>query len=232
MILRVPSLLLRLFLLAGALALAAALGYSSIRNARAVYEAEQGTLAGDTKATQLEPGNPLLWYLLGRYWQYSLEDPDPQRAIQAYRSSLAVDPRSANTWLDLAASYESEGDVGKAREAFIQATRVYPISAEVSWRYGNFLLRQNELPEAFAQIHHALDADPLRAAEAFSRCWRVKPDVQEILDRVLPANAGVYLAAIRELDSNQQIGSALIVWSRLVSLRPRLRIEDVFPFTQ
>ena len=232
MILRIPSLIPRLTLLIAALALATALAYSSIRNARAVHETEQGTLAGYLKATQLEPGNPLNWYLLGRYWQYDLESPDPQQAIQAYRSSLARDPRSANTWLDLAAAYESEGDVASARDAFVQATRVYPMSAEVSWRYGNFLLRQNELPEAFAQIRHTLDADPLRAAEAFSRCWRVDPDVQQILDKVLPANAAIYLAAMRELDSNEQIGSALIVWSRLVSIRPRLQITEIFPFIQ
>lgn len=232
MILRIPSLVLRLILVAAAVVLAAALAYSSIRNAQAVHEAEQGALAGYVKATQIEPGNPLNWYLLGRYWQYDLEDPDPQRAIQAYRSSLAIDPRSANTWLDLAAAYESEGDIDKARDAFVQATRVYPMSAEVSWRYGNFQLRQNELSEAFAQIRHTLEADPLRAAEAFSRCWRVGPDVQEILDKVLPANAAVYLAAIRELDSSEQIGSALIVWSRLVALRPRLQITDIFPFIQ
>lgn len=232
MILRFPSLALRWTLLVAASALATALAYSSIRNARAAYQAGLGTLPGYVKATQLEPGNSLNWYLLGRYWQYNLEGPDPRRAIQAYRSALSFDPRSANAWLDLAAAYESEGDMDSARDAFVRAKRVYPISAEVAWRYGNFLLRQDELPQAFAEIHHALDVDPHRAAEAFSRAWRVDPDVQEILDKVLPANPAVYLDAIRELDSNDQIGSALIVWARLVAIHPRLQITDVFPFTE
>jgi tetratricopeptide (TPR) repeat protein len=231
MILRFASFVLRLTLVVAALALATALAYSSIRNACAVYQAGLGTLAGYVKATQLEPGNPLNWYLLGRYWQYSLEEPDPRRAIQAYRSSLSLDPRSANTWLDLAAAYESDGDIRDARDAFVRAKRVYPISAEVAWRYGNFLLRQGELPQAFAEIRRALEVDPQRAAEAFSRAWRVDPDVQEILDKVLPANPAVYLDAIRELDSNEQLGSALIVWAHLVAIHPRLQITGVFPFT-
>jgi tetratricopeptide (TPR) repeat protein len=231
MIFRFASFVMRLTLLVAALALATALAYSSIRNARAVHQAGLGTPAGYLKATQLEPSNPLNWYLLGRYWQYNLEEPDPRRAIQAYRSSLSLDPRSANTWLDLAAAYESDGDISNTRDAFVRAARVYPISAEVAWRYGNFLLRQGELPQAFAEIRRALDVDPQRAAEAFSRAWRVDPDVQEILDKVLPANPAVYLDAIRELDSNEQLGSALIVWAHLVAIHPRLQITVVFPFT-
>jgi tetratricopeptide (TPR) repeat protein len=231
MILRFSSFVLRLTLVVAALALATALAYSSIRNARAVYQAGLGTLAGYVKATQLEPSNPLNWYLLGRYWQYNLEEPDPRRAVQAYRSSLSLDSRSASTWLDLAAAYESDGEMDNARDAFVRAKRAYPISAEVAWRYGNFLLRQGELPLAFAEIRRALDVDPQRAAEAFSRAWRVDPDVKEILDKVLPANPAVYLDAIRELDSNEQLGSALIVWAHLVAIHPRLQITVVFPFT-
>jgi hypothetical protein len=221
----------RLALVCLAFVLAAALAYSSIRNALATHAAGLGTSGGYERATQLEPANALNWYLLGRYWQYNLEEPDPRRSIQAYRSSLSLDPHSTNAWLDLAAAYESENSINDARDAFVQATRVYPISAEVSWRYGNFLLRQGELPQAFAEIQHAVYVDPHRAAEAFSRCWRVDPDVQAILDKVLPPNGAVYLAAIRELYANGELASALAVWARLVAIHPRLKLEDILPFT-
>jgi len=145
MLLRLPNLAARLAVLVFSLALAATLSFFSIRNARAAYKAGFGTHAGYEAATHLEPGNPENWYLLGRYWQYNLEDPDARRAIRAYQTALSFDVHSADIWLDLATAYESEGDIAAARNAFLQATRVYSISPEVSWRYGNFLMRRGEM---------------------------------------------------------------------------------------
>src|ERR1700748_2079488 len=152
MVLRLSSSIARATLLFVAAVLAAALGYSSTRNAFAAHYAGMETRQGKERAVQLEPGNPETWFLLGRYWQYNIEEPDAKRAISAYRTALSLDSHSATTWLDLAAAYESAGDNAAARDAFLQAKRVYPISAEVAWRYGNFLLRQSEIPGAFAGI--------------------------------------------------------------------------------
>jgi tetratricopeptide (TPR) repeat protein len=230
MILRFSNTAARLTLIFVALALAIALVYSSVRNALAAHYASLGTRAGYERAARLEPGNPLDWYLLGRYWQYNLDEPDNARSILAYRTSLSLDSRAAATWLDLATAYELVGNLTAARDAFLQAQRAYPLSAEVSWRYGNFLLRQGELSPAFAEIRHAVSTDPQRAAEALSRCWRADPDIQAILDNVLPPSGTVYLDAIRELLAGAQITPALAVWSRLVANHPPLHLSDVIPF--
>jgi tetratricopeptide (TPR) repeat protein len=229
MLVRLSSSAARGAIVFAALVLGVALSYYSIRNARAEYQAELGSLQGYQRATQLEPGNPRNWYLLGQYWQYNLEQPDTPRAIRTYRTSLSFDPRSANSWLDLGTAYESEGDLAKARESFLEAKRAYPLSAEVSWRYGNFLLRQGELDQAFAEIRRAVEADPKRAAEAFSRCWRADPNVEMILNRVLPPNRDVYLDVIRDLAADRKAEEALEVWSRLEALHPRLVLRDIFP---
>src|SRR6202795_3995581 len=117
MLLRFPNAPARLAVAILAFALAATLAYSSVRNARAAYQASLSTRAGFEAAARLEPGHAGDWYLLGLYWQYSLEDPDASHAIQNYRHSLALNSRSADTWLDLAAVYESEGDLHNARDA-------------------------------------------------------------------------------------------------------------------
>jgi tetratricopeptide (TPR) repeat protein len=141
--------------------------------------------------------------------------------------SLEVDPHSTTSWLDLGALYESEGNIADARRAFLSAQKTYPLSAEVSWRYGNFLLRQGDLEPAFEQIRHAVEADPYRAAEAFSRCARVEPDVEVVLDRVVPNDRNVYLAIIQDLVAERQVSNSLKVWKRLAALRPKLILSDV-----
>src|SRR5580704_9162237 len=160
MILRLSSPAARIFLVLLASMLAAALSYSGIRNALAVHDAGLNTPEGYERATRLEPDDARNWYLLGRYWQYNLEDPNARRAIRAYQTALSFDVHSADTWLDLATAYESEGDIAAARNAFLQATRTYSLSPEVSWRYGNFLMRRGEMDAAFAEIKHAVEADP------------------------------------------------------------------------
>jgi tetratricopeptide (TPR) repeat protein len=233
MVLRLSSSIARATLFFVAAVLAAALVYSSSRNAFAAHYVGMETRQGYERAAQLEPGNPENWFLLGRYWQYNLEEPDAKRAIAAYRTALSLDPHSANTWLDLAASYESEGDAVAARDAFQQAKRVYPISAEVAWRYGNFLLRQNEIPAAFAEIRQSVSVDPKRAAEAVSRSWRLDPDINSIIENVLPPAAPIYLDAIRELDADAAMDPALTVWDKLRTLQPPPRIDlmQVISFT-
>lgn len=211
-----------------ALAVTVYLAYFSVRTARATYYTERQTLSGYERATQTEPENPRNWYLLGRYLQYSFEDANPQRAIASYRKALELDPGSTPAWLDLAATYESEGEEAAARNAFLAAKKSYPISAEVSWRYGNFLLRQGELDAAFAEIRKSVAADPNRAAEAFSRCLRVEPNADVILDRVLPVDRDIYVTVMQDLTGDMQAGNAFKVWTRLAAMHPKIRLQDVF----
>jgi tetratricopeptide (TPR) repeat protein len=211
-----------------ALAVAAYLSYFSVRTARATYYTETETLHGFERATEIEPENARNWYLLGRYLQYSFEDSNPQRAISSFKESLEIDPTATSTWLELAAAYESEGNEAAARNAFINAKKTYPLSAEVSWRYGNFLLRQGELEPAFAEIRRSVEADPGRASEAVSRCLRVEPDADVILDRVLPAKSEIYMAVLGDLSQDRQIDNALKVWTRIVAMHPKIALHDAF----
>lgn len=221
MLLRLANPATRLSLVAVAFLLAGALSFLSIRNALAAHDVDLNTRAGYENAVRLEPSDFENWYLLGRYWEYTVaEESDPSRAIQAYRAALALNPLSSDTWLDLATLYEADGRLSDAHNAFLEAKRAYPLSAEVSWRYGNFLLRQGEVAEAFTEIHRAVSVDPQRSAEAFSLCWRVNLDVRAILDNVLPPDPTGYLSVIRELAAKNQLDPALLVWDRLVSLQP------------
>src|SRR5229473_2619438 len=229
MSLRLYSNAQRGLLVVASFAVALILSYFSIRNALAAHYAGLETPEAYERATHLEPANPRNWYLLGRYWQYNLEDPDAARAIRSYLSALSLNPGSSDIWLDLATAYELEGNFASARDAFLHAKGAYPLSPEVSWRYGNFLLRQRELEPAFAEMRHAVEADPKRGAEAFSRALRVEPQLDKILDRILPPIGDVYVDVIWDQITDGQTGIALKVWDRLVAIHPRLPLRDVYP---
>jgi hypothetical protein len=229
MILRLSSNPQRTALVAVSLAFAFILSFLSIRNAFAVHYAGLQTAEAIERATRLEPADSRNWYLLGRYWQYNPVDPDAARAIRSYVSALSLNPASWQSWLDLASSYESEANLAAARDAYLRAKNVYPLSAEVSWRYGNFLLRQEELEPAFEEMRLAVEADPKRAAEAFSRSLHAGSSFETALDRVLPPTSDAYLDVIREQSEDGHTENGLKVWGRLVSLRPRISLYDSFP---
>src|SRR5271169_6080539 len=228
MILRLSSDAQRRVLVLASLAVALFLSYFSIRNAFAAHYAGMQTAEGYERAVHLEPADAQNWYLLGRYWQYNLEDPDAPRAIRSYLSAVSANPASWETWLDLATAYESEDNLVAARDAFLHAKKIYPLSAEVSWRYGNFLLRQGELDPAFHEMRLAVQSDPKRAAEAISRAMRAGSNIETTLDRVLPPVPEAYLDVIWDQTTDGYTENALKVWDRLPALHPRISLYDSF----
>ncbi len=229
MILRLSSNAQRAVVVAASFSVALVLSYFSIRNALAAHYVALQTGQSFERAVRLEPTDPQNWYLLGRYWQYNLEDPDAARAIHSYLTALSLNPASWEMWLDLATVYETESNPAAARDAFLRAKKIYPLSAEISWRYGNFLLRQGELNLAAIEMRLAVAADPKRGAETFSRALRAGFDIETILDRVLPPISDAYLDVIRDQTADRHTDNALKVWDRLASLHPRISMYDSFP---
>jgi len=220
----------RIALLLCSCVLAFILSFFSIRNAVAAHYLGSDTRDGYERAVRIEPHNARNWYLLGRSYLYDLDQPDPARAVTALRMAVDLDPYSVEAMVDLAEAYDGEGEAGKARAAFLSAQRVYPLSADVAWSYGNFLLRQGDDGAGFAQLRKALELDPKRAAEAFSRAAREEPDVNVVLDKVVPPSALTYLPILHILSDAGDLDAAQMVWNRLIGLHPSVALGEVVPF--
>ena len=211
------------------LLVAATLAFLAGKDALAERYAHSANAEEWLRAVQLEPGNASHWARLARYRHLDFERADVPQAIRYYHRALAIDPRAAYTWTDLAGAYEMAGDLSRAREAFETAEAAYPLSAEVAWRYGNFLLRQEQFPQAFTEIRRAVKTDPRQARLAISRCWRATRDIHLILERALPSDAEVYLATLDYLVSEHETGAALVAWQRLLALGHSVELPRASP---
>jgi tetratricopeptide (TPR) repeat protein len=221
---------IRLLVVISSCALAIVLSYFGFRNAIATYYLNLDTRAGYERAVALEPANARNWFLLGRSYLYDFEQPEPALAVQSLRKAVALDPYSAEALLDLAAAYDGQGDTANARQAFLAAQSVYPLSADVAWSYGNFLLRQGEQDAAFREIRKAVELEPKRSTEAFSRALRVQPDANVLLDKALPPSAAVYLPILHSLSDVGDLDNAQFVWNRLIALRQKVPMSEMFFF--
>lgn len=210
-----------------AVVIGASLSFLAIRVGVASYASVGDSEKRLRLAVRLEPTNPSYWYLLGRYQQYNLEQPDSASAETSYKKAIELNPRYTDAWLELATAYEQDGYFDEARNAYMHAKKGYPVSPEVSWRYGNFLLRQGDRILAYAEMRRAIEADPTLAAIAFSRAYRTNPNLEEILQQLLPVDVRVYADVMKEALSTKQLAVALAIWNRLTGLRAGLDVNDV-----
>ena len=220
----------RLLILPLALACGIFLFFQAARVWLADRRIHSGNLEVIERGAALEPGNAEAWDILGRHRQLDFENADPVQAIADYQRAVRDDPLSANYWMNLAGAYEANGDLASAQHAFEQARAVYPISAEVAWNYGNFLLRQNQDAAAYAEIRHAVQSDPRLLTLAVSRVWRARHDVNVLLDQALPGDVDAYIQALNFLASIRQTDAALSVWRRLITLGKPVPLQKTFPF--
>lgn len=217
-------------LLVVSVAAAALISIQAVRIWLADHRLHSDRLEIMERGAALEPGNAAAWDRVGHRRQWDLANPDPAGALSDYQRAVKRNPLSAHYWLDLASAYEDTGNLPLARDAFEHAREVYPASAEVAWNYGNYLLRQEQYSEGFAQIRQAVSADPKLLPLAISRSWRSNHDVNLLLDEVLPANVEAYFQALDFFAANHQAAAGLVVWQRLLALGKSFPLQRSFPF--
>jgi tetratricopeptide (TPR) repeat protein len=191
---------------------------------------DSGQLTVIERGARLVPGNAEGWDRLGRFRQWNFANPDAAAAILDYQRAVRQEPLSPYYWMDLAGAYEQSGDIARASEAYGRAKADYPISADVAWQYGNFLLRRQDSSEGLKEIQRAVRTDAALLPLAISRVWLSTRDVHALLDQFLPANANAYFKALEFFESTHDAESALVVWNRLLSLDKSFPLANAFPF--
>ena len=214
-----------------AAAAAAWLCYAGLKHGLAGHYGASSDPENWSRAARIEPEDPENWYRQGRYRQLDFDHEDIPLAISFYQRAVQLNPRSTFYKLDLASALEMSGNNLEADKYYREAQAGYPISAEVSWKYGNFLLRQQRLPEAYAEIHRSVEVDPNFIPLAISRAWHSDPDVRVLLDQVLPRTARGDWEALAFLTDAHEATASLTVWNHLVAQKFPIDWKKTFAFT-
>ncbi|MGH9775357.1 MAG: tetratricopeptide repeat protein [Candidatus Acidiferrales bacterium] len=198
-----------------------------------VWLAAKWTATSDIKllrrATRIEPQDEEPWHRLGWYESWNFEQEEIRQAIKDYERAAQLDPGADQIWLDLAAAYETAGDTANARRAYENAKLAHPISGEVAWRYGNYLLRQGSTPDANAQFRLAVQHDLNLAPSVVAECSKSGESADLIFDRALPPDAGAYIAGMDYYLNQNQIEDAVSGWKRLASFGQTVPLQPSFP---
>ena len=214
---------------AAVLLIAGGLAYFAGKVWLAAYWDASWDLNRMSRAANLEPTNAAYWDRLGWYEKWNFERRDLRRTVAYFERATEANPRSDIYWMDLADAYEALGQPERSREAFKRAQSVHPISSDVAWRYGNFLLRRGEYREAFAELRRALESDSSLTVEAISECSKAADDLPRVLAEVLPAENRYYLTAMNYFLGQHQVDAAATVWDQLLKLKQGAQMTQVVP---
>lgn len=166
------------------------------------------------RAALLDPGNAEYRDHLGRY--YDLVARDPGAAVQEYRAAVQLNPHSARYWFDLASSYQVLGDTTNQAAALDHAIQADATTPDVAWEAANLYLVQGENDKALREFRVVIANDPSLENVALQFCWRIKPDVDAMLQDTVPVRVDAYTSFLDLLESKQETGGAAKVWDALM----------------
>jgi Carbohydrate binding domain len=210
------------------------LGYGA--EATRVWIAEEFAASSDPelwrRAARLEPGNASYWAQLGSAAEWDFAHEDSAQAAAYYEKAVRTNPLWDRHWLELAALYERMGEALKARRAYEEARAAHPVSAEVGWRYGNFLLRQGDAAGAAAQFRQAVQSDPGLMDSVIAVSWKSDLYDPGSMAELLPPQSGLYFRLLEFFSQQQKTQAALRVWDLLVTLRQPMEVAQAIPLVE
>jgi hypothetical protein len=178
----------------------------------------------------LSSGNADYHHRLGRYYEF--EGSDPQAASDNLRTAVRLNPYNSRYWLDLAAESQVTGDIPGQRSALERALAAEPTAPDVAWEAANFFLVEGNTDRALKEFSVVIANDISLSDSALHACWRVRPDVDALLQDVIPDRSDALIAFLSLLASQKQTDGVIKTWNRLSQLREKIQNRYVFEYVR
>jgi len=178
------------------------------------------------KAIKLDPLNAEYRDSMGRF--ELLVQQSPTNALPWLHAATALNPGRSEYWLDRAVAEHLVGDSGNERNSLDKVRAANPHSSDVAWQIGNLYLSQGALEPAFREYRRVLENNSVLTPQALEICWRVRPDIDFLLQNVIPASADEPLLSL--LVSRNHPDAAARVWDRMAALQQPVERRLLFDY--
>src|SRR6266567_6520476 len=138
-------------------------------------------------AARLDPGNAEYRYSMGRF--ELLANQSPQNALPWLRAATELNPNLARYWLDLAITHQLLGNDDSEVKALQRGLAAEPHSSSIAWQAANLYLAQGSTDAALRQYRIVMENDPSLTPQAINISWKIRPDIDSLLDSAVPPNA-------------------------------------------
>lgn len=121
-------------------------------------------------ALRWAPSNPQASKLRALFGKDSASN-DSRTAIEIAEETVRLAPNDFRWRIELARSLAQDEQFDRAEVEYERAVELAPSYAVVRWAYGNFLMRQERIDEAFTQLKLAATVNGFFRDQVFSLAW-------------------------------------------------------------
>jgi Flp pilus assembly protein TadD len=138
-------------------------------------------------ATRWSPDDALTHWRLAFLQEKNFSAENLAAAVREYQLAVQVEPYDFRYWMELGRALESAGDTENGEKAVRRAVELAPAYSHPRWQFGNLLLRQGRVDEAFAELSRAAEADPLMESPVFGLVAQIFDGDIDKIGRALPS---------------------------------------------
>ena len=178
------------------------------------------------KAIKLDPWNAEYGNRMGRF--QLLVQQSPVDALSGLQTATYLNPNRSEYWLDRATAEHQIGDFESERNSLDKVVASNPHSSNVAWQVANLYFSQGAIDEALRQYRKVLENDSVLSPQALQICWRVRPDVDFLLQNVVPASADEPFLSF--LISSNESDAAAKIWERIASVQQPVERRYLFDY--
>ena len=179
------------------------------------------------RATQLDPKFAYAFTLQGHE---HVANEEYDKALSAYRSSIAAENRHYNAWYGLGTVFEKQGKYAFAEQHYRTAASINPTNAVLVCHIGNLLEKMKNPKAALIQYNRACQLAEKSALCRYRKA-RVLMTLQEperalmelrVLKDIVPEEANVHFLLGRVYKQLRQKGSAIKHFTMALNLDPKV----------
>lgn len=122
-------------------------------------------------AVGLAPGDPIALWLAASTGKLDYTDEGLQRSVGMFEDVVRHSPNDYRWWIELGRAYEQAENYDAGEKAFRHAVELGPSYVYPRWQLGNYLLRQQRIDEAFAELKQTTENNLTYRDQVFSLAW-------------------------------------------------------------
>ena len=138
-------------------------------------------------AARWAPDSALAHWRLGSLQEKNFSAANQAAAVEEYRLAVQAEPNDFRYWMELGRALEAAGDRENGEKALRRAVELAPSYSHPRWQYGNLLLREGRIDEAFAQLSRAAEADAAMQPPVFALTSQIFGDDLSKIATALPS---------------------------------------------
>jgi tetratricopeptide (TPR) repeat protein len=166
-------------------------------------------------AIELAPDSPLAHFAAGMLLDKTFMPDDAERSQVELETAVSLSPADFRLWVELARSYEKNGQEEKAERAFRRALELAPNYSRVQWAVGNYMLRNGRSEDAFALISEAADREFALADAAAAVAWNIYAGDLSVIETYFAGSENLRAGLVAHLAGQGRFDDAIRIWSAL-----------------